>query len=173
MADEIGVGSGNTLGAGSGNIVGAGSTLRDELGAGSGDVLGDGSGNTLGAGEPAAISVVVPGDTIALSVALVSGQATGTSEVLLPPPLFVGSGYRGPVLPASRSAKAPGDTVACAASLRPGAVQTISLLPGNVGAGASAGGSIVQFSPKLISGLVSAERNLMDEELLILFAEAA
>jgi hypothetical protein len=172
MADEIGAGSGNTLGAGSGNIFGANSTLRAEIGAGSGNVIGDGSGNTLEAGL-AAVSTVVPGETVALSVAWVPGQATGASEVLLPPPSFGGSGYRGPVLPAPRSAKAPGDTVVCIASLRAGAAQTISLLPGNVGAGARAGGSIVQFSPKLRSGLVSAERNLTDEDLLILFAEAA
>jgi hypothetical protein len=168
MSDEIGAGGGNTLGVGGGNTLGTSPTLRAEIGAGGGDVIGDGSGNTLGAGW-----AVAPGETIAISVALVPGQATGTSELLLPPPLFGGSGYRGPILPASRSAKAPGDTVVCIVSLRPGAAQTISLLPGNVGAGASAGGSIVQFSPKLRSGLVSAERNLMDEELLILFAEAA
>lgn len=73
-----------------------------------------------------------------------------------------------------KAAEPKGKTLRCKASLLPGHVIAAALEPGFATAGAMAGGAIVSFrSVAIIKGSVSAERNFSDDEMMMLFAEAA
>jgi hypothetical protein len=106
------------------------------------------------------------GTTLEATVSLIAGTATGVEVAVI-------SGGRG-YIQRREDAVAYGDLLVCRARLLSGRVTTVSLLAGSAtGDAVAAANDNIEAVARLIPGTAAGERNFADEELLMIFAEAA
>ena len=107
------------------------------------------------------------GATLEATASLIAGTASGTIEIAV---ITGGRGY----IQRREDAVAYGDLLVCRARILPGRVTAVSLLAGRATGGAvAAGNDNIEAVARLIPGTAAGERNFADEELLMIFAEAA
>jgi hypothetical protein len=108
------------------------------------------------------------GTTLEAVASLIAGTATGDTEVTV---IFGGGGGR--FIERRKDAVAYGRTLTCFARIVAGHVSTVSLLAGEAFGDATAGNDNLEAAALLIPGTATGERNFADDELLMIFAEAA
>ena len=89
-----------------------------------------------------------------------------------PPITVILGGHRG-WIERREDAVAYGDVLSVRARLIAGRASTVSVLAGNAVADAVAGGAHLEVAVHLIPGRAAGELNYADDELLMIFAEAA
>ena len=113
------------------------------------------------------------GDTVAqgalleVAISLLAGTATGSIPVAV-----ITGGRRGWFEP-REDAIAYGDTLRVRVRLIVGQASTLSLLAGKAAGDAVADGTLLEVAAQILSGTAAGELNYADDELLMIFAEAA
>ena len=110
---------------------------------------------------------VAQGATLEVAVSLLAGTATGSFPVTV-----ITGGRRGRLEP-REDAVANGITLTVRARLVAGQASTVSLLAGEPTGDAVADGAFVEVAAQILPGMAAGELNYADDELLMIFAEAA
>lgn len=179
--------SGATLGAGAGLVSGiatgdaqqVGGTLSATGAVLSGTAAADGTANgqtltaasTLLAGSATgtgAGEAIAQGATLEATASLIVGTATGATEVTV-----IFGGGSGRFIEPREDAVAHGETLTCFTRIAAGRSSTVSLLAGEAFGDAVAANDNLQAFAQILPGTATGERNFTDDELLMIFAEAA
>jgi hypothetical protein len=113
------------------------------------------------------VTVGAQGATLEIIVSLLAGTATGATEVTV---IFGGGGR---LIELREDAVAHGETLTCFGRIIAGQAATVSLFAGEAFGDAIAGNDNLEAVALLIPGTATGERNYSDDELLMIFAEAA
>lgn len=109
---------------------------------------------------------IAQGATLEIVASLLPGVATATSQIAI----VSGGGH---FVERRKDAQANGAVIRCRATLAAGRASTVSLLAGQASGHANAANDNLDIAVQLIPGTATGQRSYSDDELFVIFAEAA